>query len=112
VDGGVAVTAGDLVALRGGLPLGFADFAFLALARNRQADVNASDVERTTQNHGELLEAVYPEAEAVVENVKERRQNDYGHDTLEHVFPPEKHGHGGKDLHLAGGLTFSLYDTD
>lgn len=85
MDGGEAVTAGDLVALRGGLPLGFADFAPLALAVDRQADVNASDVERTTQNHGELLEAICPQAEAVVENVKERRQNYDRHDTFEHV---------------------------
>ena len=81
----MAVTAGDLVALRGGLPLGFADFAFLALAVDRQADVNASDVERTTQNPGELLEAICPQAEAVVENVKERRQNYDRYDTFEHV---------------------------
>jgi len=85
VDGGVAVTASDLVALRGGLPLGFLNHAPLALAVNRQADVNASDVERTTQNHGDLLEAVYPEAEAEVADVKERRQDYDRHDTFEHV---------------------------
>jgi hypothetical protein len=85
VNGGEAVTAGDLVALRGGLPLGFLNHAPLALAMNRQADINASDVERTTQNHGELLEAIRPQAEAVVENVKERRQNYDRHDTFEHV---------------------------
>lgn len=55
MDGREAVTAGDLVALRGGLPLCFLDYAPLALARNRQADINASDVERTTQYHGDLL---------------------------------------------------------
>lgn len=33
---------------------------------------DAGDVERTTQYHDELLEAICPQADAVVENVKER----------------------------------------